>query len=91
MYRLTGFVPFTARNVQEILEMNKKCELQYPKEIWDTVSKEGQDLVRKMLEISPDNRLTVKECLEHQWFKAYIPSEISLEHVVENLKKHCVE
>lgn len=36
--------------------------------------KEALDLLEKMLEYDPNNRLTAKECLEHEFFGDYTPT-----------------
>ena len=42
----------------------------FHEEIWDDVSVECKDLVRKMLEKRPRNRLSYVQCLNHNWFKS---------------------
>ena len=40
----------------------------YPEE-WDDISNEAKDLIKKMLEINPGNRLSAEEVLKHPWMK----------------------
>eukprot|EP01063_Lacrimia_lanifica_P010949 TRINITY_DN1770_c0_g3_i1.p1 TRINITY_DN1770_c0_g3~~TRINITY_DN1770_c0_g3_i1.p1 ORF type:complete len:530 (+),score=174.90 TRINITY_DN1770_c0_g3_i1:77-1591(+) len=37
---------------------------------WDAVSHEAKDLVRKMLVVDPDRRLTAQQALGHPWFRS---------------------
>ena len=36
---------------------------------WDPISEKAKDFVRKMLTVDPKQRLTVDQCLEHEWLK----------------------
>ena len=39
------------------------------KKQWDHISEPARDLVRKMLLLDPNNRITVEEALEHPWIR----------------------
>ena len=36
---------------------------------WMFISQEAKDLVSRMLEVDPDQRITVEEALAHPWIK----------------------
>lgn len=38
-------------------------------------TREGRDLMSKMLEIDPDNRLTIDECLQHEYVRCWYRAE----------------
>lgn len=40
---------------------------EFHEEYWGTVSAEAKDLIRGMLTVDPQKRLTVQQCLEHPW------------------------
>ena len=40
---------------------------EFHEEYWGTVSAEAKDLIRGMLTVDPEKRLTVQQCLEHPW------------------------
>lgn len=58
---LAGYTPFNTR--QDTL--SGKYHL-YPKR-WNNVSQSAQDLIKKMLKVNSRDRITVQECLEHEW------------------------
>ena len=37
-------------------------------EIWEEVSDEGKDLIEGLLKINPEERMSLKEALNHPWF-----------------------
>lgn len=40
---------------------------------WDEISEEAKDLIRRMMNINPSDRITVDEALQHPWFQVYFP------------------
>jgi len=36
---------------------------------WDHISEYGKDLIRKMLQLDPNDRITASQALEHPWIK----------------------
>jgi len=61
--------PFLGDSNEEIYEKNKRCEIDFPEDVWKPVSYEAQDLVVKMLESDQYARININGCLEHPWFK----------------------
>ena len=47
---------------------NKRGDVQYPPKYWDKISTEAKDVVAKMLNKDPRQRINAKEALQHQWF-----------------------
>lgn len=66
--RLTGVSPFGEGDIQEILERNKICEIDFPKSLWGNISQEALDLVISMTNKDQYQRRTAREYLEHKWF-----------------------
>lgn len=48
--------------------MNKEGAIEYPTNLWNKISENAQDLVKKMLEKNPDDRISAEEALNHNWF-----------------------
>ena len=81
---LSGTLPFSFKNSSESIsesneskideENNNSTELQYsiinkePKKI-ENISKEGEDLLKKILKKNPEKRITCEEILNHPWMK----------------------
>ena len=42
------------------------------KKQWDHISDPAKDLIRLMLTLDPNSRITVEEALEHPWIKVNI-------------------
>jgi len=66
---LCGFPPFYDENNAVLFQQIKKGDYSFPSPYWDAVSPGAKDLVRKMLTVDFKKRLTVKQCLEHDWLK----------------------
>ena len=54
--------------------------------IWDQKSKEGKDLIQKMLVVDPDKRISAQDVLNHDWFKK-THSLVFEDHFFSNLQK----
>lgn len=52
---------------KELIKANKNAELEFPESEWGRISSEARDLVSRMLETDPKERITAKEALEHTW------------------------
>lgn len=48
--------------------MVQKGKFDFDGEEWDEISKEGRDLIKKLI-CKPEKRLTAQEALDHKWFK----------------------
>ena len=44
--------------------------------IWDSISDEAKDLVKKMLALDQNDRLTAREALQHPWLNVCINSKV---------------
>ena len=53
----------------EIAEAVKEGKLEFCKEDWDDISKESQDLIKKLLTNNYHKRISAQQALEHPWFK----------------------
>ena len=40
---------------------------------WDSVSDAGKDVIRWMMNVDPDKRMTAKELLSLSWFEQFFP------------------
>lgn len=67
IYELTvGSSPFKAKNLQEITQRLKNYkELYFP----DFISSDLKDLISGILRIDPDQRISLKQILDHRWWK----------------------
>jgi calcium-dependent protein kinase len=70
---LTGWHPFYIPQVDDEASVRKKISdpepVQFPKDIFSTVSPQATDLCQNLLEKDPANRVSAEEALEHPWIK----------------------
>ncbi|KAL5240911.1 hypothetical protein ACI65C_008321 [Semiaphis heraclei] len=64
---LTGFSPFGGDTDQETFCNISNADIDFPDELFEDVSGEAVDFIRKLLVKDPKERLTAKECLKHPW------------------------
>jgi len=64
---LCGRPPFDGENDEEILENVSKGLYKIQGPIWQRVSSEGIDLIKKMLTYEADKRISAPQALAHQW------------------------
>jgi calcium-dependent protein kinase len=65
---LCGYPPFYGETDQEILEAIVAGEFDFDDEVWDEVSADAKDLIKKCL-IGEKERISPKEALAHLWVK----------------------
>ncbi|XP_048510054.1 serine/threonine-protein kinase 17A-like isoform X2 [Athalia rosae] len=75
---LTGCSPFGGDSKQETFCNISRCRLDFPDDLFEDVSEEARDLMRKLMVKDPSERLTVTECLQHPWFSAHESPETPL-------------
>ena len=61
-----GQLPWTKRNQTELFKQIKESQYLIPKYI----SEDCQDLIKKLMDPNPLNRLTSEEALNHKWFNS---------------------
>ncbi|KAK3129737.1 hypothetical protein QOZ80_6BG0483990 [Eleusine coracana subsp. coracana] len=85
---LCGFPPFWGDSDEKIAQAILRGGINLQRDPWHKVSQSAKDLVRKMLDPNPSNRLTAKEVLEHPWLKnADKAPNVSLGEVVRSRLK----
>lgn len=82
---MSGTPPFCSASPFEVLHKNRDCDIKYDGEGWMRVSKEGKDLVRKLLRKDPETRPTAKTVLSHPWFR---PADPALNSPASNMSRH---
>ena len=64
---LCGYEPFYGETEKELIEANKKADIEFPETDWKLVSDDARDLVLKMTKADPRERLSAKDALQHPW------------------------
>ncbi|CAL2029055.1 unnamed protein product [Caenorhabditis brenneri] len=84
---LTGFTPFAMGpndTPDQILQRVGDGKISMTHPVWDTISEDAKDLVKKMLNVDPNRRVSAKQAKQHKWIgqKDVLPDRpIQEEHV----------
>ena len=87
---LCGFPPFYADDNNTLFNYIKTAEFEFHSPYWDNVSDNAKDLIRKLLVVKPENRLSTEDILKHPWLTQNIDSKGNLafkEDYIEFKKK----
>jgi serine/threonine protein kinase len=66
---LCGRPPFNSKSNREVLERTARGQYNMVGAEWDEISEEAKDLVRRMLMVNPDERISCDDILQHAWIK----------------------
>ena len=93
---LSARPPFGGRDDEAIMERVAigKYDLESPP--FDRISKSALDLIRKLLNMDVNQRITAEEALNHPWFKekksqelySQINDSVTIKNLIANLKKY---
>lgn len=72
---LCGYPPFNGANDKQIIEAVLKGKFTLDEPEWDDVSDDAKDLVKRLLTLDPDRRISASEALQHRWIKTMAQSE----------------
>lgn len=92
---LSGKAPFMGEKENEVKEKINRGSYDIKNYPWNKISKEAKDLVNKLLVKNPDDRIKLKDALDHVWFKKlnliektnYIERSVLLKQIC-NLKNY---
>jgi len=65
---LGGYPPFHDDNHAVLYRKIKAADYAFEPQYWEQVSEDAKDLIRKMLVVNPEHRLTADQALRHPWF-----------------------
>lgn len=66
---LSGNLPFMGRSQKELFRKIVAGKYEFQADDWDDISEEAKDLVKKLLVLDPDHRVTAMDALRHPWLK----------------------
>jgi len=66
---LSGIHPFQIEDEEQMLDNIQRGKWSWLGPYWAKISKDAQDLIKRMLDLNADTRFTVDQCLAHVWFK----------------------
>jgi len=90
---LSGKPPFSGDD-DEILDKIKKGKFDLKQDPWNKISPEAKDLIKRMLDMNINDRISAQKTLQHKWFKKFKMRERftnvgmeKLKQSIENIKK----
>jgi len=87
---LCGYPPFYGKSDKSIMKKVLKGKYAFEGYEWDIISEDAKSLIRAMLVVDPDNRLSASDCLQHTWIKsgaALTPVDTArLKNILMNMK-----
>jgi len=84
---LCGFPPFYHQNTNQLYKLIKKGEYSFPDPYWTDISDSAKDLVKGLLTVSPQKRMTADQLLKHPWIAGDKAKTTQLgSHMTEQLK-----
>lgn len=81
---LTGVSPFLGETKQDTLMNVTTAVLDFPSDLFDSLSPTCRDFIRKMLQRDPIDRCSALQSISHPWITGVISPEIPLENHDEN-------
>jgi calcium-dependent protein kinase len=83
---LCGRPPFTGKTKDDTVSNIIKGNFEFSDPIWASISEDARNLIRKMLVVYPDDRISAYAALKHSWFLgAHKPKEIDNAIAMETL------
>jgi len=79
---LSGCPPFDQGKAPRLLFQDiMNANYSFPPDYWKLVSQEAQDLVRKMMVVNIQSRMTPDQVLDHPWMRRYNAGDLSKENI----------
>ena len=96
---LCGSPPFYGKNEKEIFQKILDGNVNFKHKIWNKISEDAKNLVIKLLQVDPSQRLSAAEALEDEWFKKNIninkinetQSQNNFNIFIKNISEFCAE
>ena len=70
---LSNLLPFNGKNDAEVAKAVRKGNYAFSDPVWDNVSDEGKELIRKLLKFHALERFTAAQARAHEWFRTAAP------------------
>lgn len=89
---LCGYPPFYNENGGRLFDSIMAGQYEFHSPYWDSISTQAKDLIKKLLVVNPNQRLTASQALQHEWFQVatkQLPAKKGdNSEFRENLQKH---
>lgn len=84
---LCGVPPFQEPNQPELFDKIMNAEYDFPSPIWDDVSEEAKNFVRRILVVSAKERATATELLCDPWLLKMTDQDVTVEHKLDTVDR----
>lgn len=84
---LCGYPPFYSKSNRQLFMQTVKGIYRLEGKDWDVISPEAKDLVKKMLAVFPQDRISTEEILKHPWIKKMEEKEADKEFQKQEASK----
>ncbi|CAJ1944533.1 unnamed protein product [Cylindrotheca closterium] len=64
---LGGYYPFRAKKEADVLKKIRYGEFKFHSKYWKIISDEAKDIIKRMLNVNPDERITAADALSSPW------------------------
>ena len=87
---LCGRPPFIGVSNEIIYKKICENELDFSYNEWTSVSEEGKEFIKQLLEKNPEKRLSAEEALQNEWLKKYTFTHVN-EEIINRALKNLLE
>jgi len=86
---LCGFPPFHEENgdLKKLYKQIRAGKYTFPPKFWKNISEQAKDLIRRMLTVRPNNRITAEGIMNDRWLEAAPTTGLSKAYY-SNLRRH---
>jgi len=82
---LSGIHPFQIEDEDQMLDNIEDGVWRWLGPNWDSISDNGKDIIKHMMDPNAQTRWTIGQCLESEWIKGHAP-DVELETVKDEIK-----
>ncbi len=82
---LVGYPPFMEENQAVLFNKIRYGEYEFFESDWQGISKESQDLIKRLLVVDPDRRMSAAEAIDHVWFTGTDEGDLSMRDMTRSL------
>lgn len=86
---LSGYPPFWDDNQQKLFDIIKRGQYDFPAPEWNAVTDAAKELIKGLMTMDQDKRMTASEALNHPWIKSRdrVASVVHRQDTISGLKK----
>eukprot|EP01128_Nolandella_sp_AFSM9_P000647 TRINITY_DN1079_c0_g1_i1.p1 TRINITY_DN1079_c0_g1~~TRINITY_DN1079_c0_g1_i1.p1 ORF type:complete len:489 (+),score=118.30 TRINITY_DN1079_c0_g1_i1:59-1468(+) len=64
---LSSHIPFDGNTENLVFQKIIRAQYRFPSPMWDNISEEAMNFIKKIFLVDPKQRMSVDECLDHDW------------------------